>query len=81
MTTVALDVKTVRGARWGEQTPPHLPAFCPHHSQEPFFQVRVDEKTHEIPVAKQGLPTLPIRKPGLYGRCAAYTSRLDGSAS
>lgn len=57
---LALDGKTVRGARTGEQTAPHLLAFCTHHSQETFFQVRVDEKTNEIPVAKAILPTLPI---------------------
>src|SRR5579884_2138089 len=58
---LALDGKTVRGARVGKQTAPHLLAFCTHHSQETFFQVRVDDKTNEIPVAKQVLPTLPIR--------------------
>jgi DDE_Tnp_1-associated len=59
---LALDGKTVRGARSGEQTAPHLLAFVTHQSQETFFQVRVDEKTNEIPVAKEVLPTLPIRK-------------------
>jgi predicted transposase YbfD/YdcC len=57
---LALDGKTVRGARTGQQTAPHLLAFVTHRSQETFFQVRVDEKTNEIPVAKQVLPTLPI---------------------
>jgi predicted transposase YbfD/YdcC len=57
---LALDGKTVRGARAGEQPAPHLLAFVTHQSQETFFQVRVDEKTNEIPVAKQVLPTLPI---------------------
>jgi hypothetical protein len=57
---LALDGKTVRGARSGEQTAPHLLAFVTHQSQETFFQVRVDEKTNEIPVAKQVLPTLPV---------------------
>jgi DDE_Tnp_1-associated len=59
---LALDGKTVRGARSGEQTAPHLLAFCTHHSQETFWQVRVDEKTNEIPVAKAVLPTLPIHQ-------------------
>ena len=58
---LALDGKTVRGARAGEQTAPHLLAFCTHHSQETLWQVRVDEKTNEIPVAQAVLPTLPIR--------------------
>src|SRR5207245_5961731 len=57
---LALDGKAVRGARSGEQAAPHLLAFVTHQSQETFFQVRVDEKTNEIPVAKQVLPTLPI---------------------
>ena len=59
---VALDGKTVRGARTSEQTAPHLLAFVTHQSQETFFQIRVDEKTNEIPVAKAVLPSLPIRK-------------------
>jgi predicted transposase YbfD/YdcC len=36
-------------------------AFCTHHSQETLWQVRVDEKTNEIPVAQAVLPTLPIQ--------------------
>jgi predicted transposase YbfD/YdcC len=59
---LALDGKTVRGARVGDQAAPHLLAFVTHQSQETFFQVRVDEKTNEIPVAKEVLPTLPIRQ-------------------
>jgi predicted transposase YbfD/YdcC len=59
---LALDGKAVRGARSGEQTAPHLLAFVTHHSQETFWQVRVDEKTNEIPVAKQVLPSLPIQQ-------------------
>lgn len=57
---LALDGKTLRGARSGEQAAPHLLSFVTHHSQETFFQVRVDEKTNEIPVAKAVLPTLPL---------------------
>jgi hypothetical protein len=63
---LALDGKTVRGARSVEQTVPHRLSFSTHHSQETFWQVRVDEKTNEIPVAKQVLPTLSIQKPGVY---------------
>jgi predicted transposase YbfD/YdcC len=59
---LALDGKTLRGARWGQQIAPHLLAFVTHHSQETFWQVRVDEKTNEIPVAKQVLPTLPMQQ-------------------
>lgn len=57
---LALDGKTVRGARVGEQVAPHLLAFCTHCSQETFWQVRVSEKTNEIPVAKRELTHLPI---------------------
>lgn len=57
---IALDGKTLRGARTQEQVAPHLLSFCTHQSQETLFQVRVSEKTNEIPVAKAVLPTLPI---------------------
>ena len=57
---IALDGKTLRGARNAEGTAPHLLSFCTHHSQETLFEVRVSEKTNEIPVAKAVLPTLPV---------------------
>jgi predicted transposase YbfD/YdcC len=57
---IALDGKTLRGARTGDQAAPHLLSFCTHDSQETLFQVRVSEKTNEIPVAKAVLPTLPV---------------------
>ncbi len=58
---VALDGKTVRGAGTGEQAAPHLLAFCTHHSQETLRQVRVADKTNEIPVAQAILPRLRWR--------------------
>lgn len=57
---LALDGKTVRGARTAEHPAPHLLSFCTHHSQETLLQVRVSEKTNEIPVAQKTLPSLPI---------------------
>jgi predicted transposase YbfD/YdcC len=57
---IALDGKTLRGAKTGEQAAPHLLSFCTHESQQTLFQVRVSEKTNEIPVAKAVLPTLPV---------------------
>jgi predicted transposase YbfD/YdcC len=57
---IALDGKTLRGARTGEQAAPHLLSFGTHQSQETLFQIRVGEKTNEIPVAKLTLPSLPI---------------------
>src|SRR6266550_2097865 len=57
---IALDGKSIRGATTGEQKAPHLLSFCTHHSQEILLQVRVDEKTNEIPIAQQLLPCLPV---------------------
>jgi predicted transposase YbfD/YdcC len=57
---IALDGKAVRGARTDEHAAPHLLAFCTHDSQEILLQVRVDEKTNEIPVAQFLLPCLPV---------------------
>lgn len=58
---VALDGKTVRGAATAEHKGPHLLAFCTHQSQETLLQVRVSEKTNEIPIAQKILPCLPLR--------------------
>ena len=37
---IALDGKTVRGARTAEGIAPHLLSFCTHDSQETLFEVR-----------------------------------------
>jgi predicted transposase YbfD/YdcC len=58
---LALDGKTLRGARTDTNSAPHLLAFCTHQSHETLLQVAVDEKTNEIPVAQALLPTLPLR--------------------
>lgn len=55
---VALDGKTVCGAGTREQAAPHLLAFCTHQTQETLLQVRVADKTNEIPVAQAVLPQL-----------------------
>jgi predicted transposase YbfD/YdcC len=57
---IALDGKTVRGARTAEGVAPHLLSFRTHHSQETLLQVAVSEKTNEIPVAQALLPCLPV---------------------
>jgi predicted transposase YbfD/YdcC len=57
---IALDGKSVRGAATDEQKAPHLLSFCTHRSQEILVQVRVSEKTNEIPIAQQLLPCLPV---------------------
>ncbi|MFL5659609.1 MAG: ISAs1 family transposase [Ktedonobacteraceae bacterium] len=69
---VALDGKAVRGAATGEHKAPHLLAFCTHDSQETLLQVRVSEKTNEIPIAKAVLPCLP-RHPRVYTADALHT--------
>jgi len=58
---LALDGKTVRGARTATQSAPHLLSVSTHHSQETLLQVRVDDKTNEIPVAQELIPSLPVR--------------------
>ncbi len=56
---LALDGKTVRGA--GTAAPaPHLLSVSTHTTQETLVQVRVSEKTNEIPVARALLPALPL---------------------
>lgn len=58
---VALDGKTVRGARTDTQAAPHLLSVSTHTTQETLVQVRVDDKTNEIPVAQDLLPHLALR--------------------
>jgi predicted transposase YbfD/YdcC len=57
---VALDGKTVRGAGTADQAAPHLLSASTHVSGETVLQVRVAEKTNEIPIARAILPTLPL---------------------
>jgi predicted transposase YbfD/YdcC len=57
---VAFDGKTVRGAGTAEQAAPHLLSASTHHSGETLVQVRVAEKTNEIPIARAILPALPL---------------------
>ncbi|HET9110315.1 MAG TPA: ISAs1 family transposase, partial [Ktedonobacterales bacterium] len=58
---VALDGKAVRGAATSERAAPHLLAFCTHETQETLLQVRVADKTNEIPVAQAVAPRLRWR--------------------
>ena len=62
---LAFDGKTVRGAAVaqpdGTRQAPHLLSVSGHTSQETLLQVRVDDKTNEIPVAQALLPYLPLR--------------------
>src|SRR5205807_7471370 len=57
--TCALPI--LRGAATAEHKAPHLLAFCTHDSQETLLQVRVSQKTNEIPIAKAVLPCLPLQ--------------------
>lgn len=60
---LALDGKTLRGAKKKDESAPHLLSFRTHHSQETLLQVLVSEKTNEIPVAQALLPCLPVAGP------------------
>lgn len=57
---VAFDGKTVRGAGTVDQVAPHLLSVSTHQTQETLLQVRVGDKTNEIPVARAILPALPL---------------------
>ncbi len=57
---IALDGKTVRGARTADEKAPHLLSFCTHESKEILFEVQVDEKTNEIPYAQIYVSLLPL---------------------
>jgi predicted transposase YbfD/YdcC len=57
---LAVDGKTVRGARTAEREAPHLLACFTHQSKEVWAELAVGEKTNEIPEARKLLPTLPI---------------------
>jgi len=56
-----LDGTVVRGARTATQAAPHLLSVSTHTTQETLVQVRVDDKTNEIPVAQELLPHLALR--------------------
>ncbi|MDQ2829923.1 MAG: ISAs1 family transposase [Chloroflexota bacterium] len=58
---VAFDGKVVHGAVTITQPAPHLLSVSTHDTGEPLLQVRVDDKTNEIPVAQEVLPHLPLR--------------------
>jgi len=58
---LAFDGKTVRGARTQAQAAPHLLSVSTHTTHETLVQVRVDDKTNEIPVAQDLLPHLSLR--------------------
>jgi predicted transposase YbfD/YdcC len=58
---IALDGKTVRGAKTATHAAPHLLSIVTHHSRETLVQVRVDDKTNEIPIAQEVLPHLAVR--------------------
>jgi predicted transposase YbfD/YdcC len=58
---LAGDGKAVRGARTETQAAPHLLSISTHNTHETLVQVRVDDKTNEIPVLQALLPHLPLR--------------------
>ena len=58
---LSFDGKTVRGARTTAHAAPHLLSVSTHTTQETLVQVRVQDKTNEIPVAQELLPHLALR--------------------
>jgi predicted transposase YbfD/YdcC len=58
---LSFDGKTIRGARTATQTAPHLLSVSTHTTHETLVQVRVADKTNEIPVAQALLPHLAVR--------------------
>jgi predicted transposase YbfD/YdcC len=69
---IALDGKVVRGAKLVDQAAPNLLSFRTHDEQETLLQVRVEDKTNEIPVAQAMLPL--IAQPGrIYTADALHT--------
>ena len=58
---VALDGTVVRGAVTITQPAPHLLSVSTHETGETLLQVRVGDKTNEIPIAQEVLPHLPLR--------------------
>jgi predicted transposase YbfD/YdcC len=58
---LAGDGKAVRGARTETQAAPHLLSISTHDTHETLVQVRVDDKTNEIPVLQELLPHLALR--------------------
>ena len=77
---IALDGKVVRGAKTSEQTAPNLLSFRTHDEQETLLQVRVEDKTNEIPIAQAMLPL--IVQPGrIYTADALHTKGSTGCRS
>jgi predicted transposase YbfD/YdcC len=58
---VAIDGKTVRGAKNGPDQAPHLVAALTHGTGLVVGQVQVDQKSNEIPAARELLALLDLR--------------------
>jgi predicted transposase YbfD/YdcC len=82
---VALDGKTLRRAADASDPKPHLLSVATQTSREVLAQVRVADKTNEIPVALTLLPQLPLRDrvvsaDALHGHAAFAQAVLDAGA-
>jgi len=80
---LAFDGKVVRGAGTTDRPAPHLLSVSTHTTQETLVQVRVADKTNEIPVAQTLLPWLPLRgrvvtADALHTQTALAQTVLDG---
>jgi predicted transposase YbfD/YdcC len=82
---VALDGKTLRRAGLVDEPKPHLLSVATHTSRETLVQVRVANKTNEIPVAQALLPWVPLHDrvvtaDALHGHAALAQVVLDQGA-
>lgn len=59
-TALAIDGKTVHGSGAAGGTPIQLLSVSTHASGQTLVQVRIADKTNEIPVARELLPLLPL---------------------
>lgn len=71
---IALDGKTVRGARDGEARAPHLVAAFTHHDGLTLGQTQVDAKTNEIPATRHLLALMDLHQT-VVTMDAMYTQR------
>ena len=72
---IAIDGKTVRGARNKDGKAPHLVAALAHGIGAVLGQAAVDEKSNEIPAVRDLLSVHQPRLRRYHDRCNAYTAR------
>ncbi len=74
-TVIAVDGKTMRGARRGKVPAPHLLAALDHATGAVLTQQRVAGKSNEIPALRELLEPLDLERGGGDRRCDAHPDR------